>query len=154
MRSVRQVIVSSSLLLLAASVAAGCAGPKATVGGLGGAAAGGAIGGAVGGAEGVILGGLVGGLFGAAVGTALDQRDRELATRTAAYSLEHMPSGRTNTWRNPDTGHRGSFTPLRTYERRGTYCREFQQTIVIDGQPRRAYGTACRQPDGAWEIQG
>ena len=30
-------------------------------------------------------------------------------------------------------------------------CREFQETIMIDGKPQRAYGTACRQPDGTWK---
>ena len=31
-------------------------------------------------------------------------------------------------------------------------CREFQQTIMIGGQPQQAYGTACRQQDGTWKI--
>ena len=34
----------------------------------------------------------------------------------------------------------------------GRYCREFQQEVTIGGKTERAYGTACRQPDGAWEI--
>ncbi|MDH3703075.1 MAG: hypothetical protein OEU46_17350 [Alphaproteobacteria bacterium] len=33
----------------------------------------------------------------------------------------------------------------------GGPCREFQESIVIDGKPQRAYGTACRQPDGTWK---
>lgn len=33
----------------------------------------------------------------------------------------------------------------------GGQCREFQESIVIDGKPQRAYGTACRQPDGTWK---
>jgi len=31
-------------------------------------------------------------------------------------------------------------------------CREYQGTIVIDGQEQRSYGTACLQPDGSWRI--
>ena len=34
----------------------------------------------------------------------------------------------------------------------GAYCRDFTQTIVIDGQPQDATGTACRQPDGGWRV--
>ena len=34
----------------------------------------------------------------------------------------------------------------------GRYCREFQQQVVVGGRMEQAYGTACQQPDGAWEI--
>ena len=34
----------------------------------------------------------------------------------------------------------------------GRQCREFQQTVMVGGKTRQAYGTACLQPDGAWEI--
>ncbi|HWK44740.1 MAG TPA: hypothetical protein VNT30_08455 [Stellaceae bacterium] len=32
------------------------------------------------------------------------------------------------------------------------YCREYQSTQVINGQPQNVVGTACRQPDGSWRI--
>ncbi|MCZ6875908.1 MAG: hypothetical protein O7G88_20660 [bacterium] len=42
---------------------------------------------------------------------------------------------------------------VRTYQiDSGQYCREYQQTVVIGGQEDRAFGTACRQPDGSWQI--
>lgn len=31
-------------------------------------------------------------------------------------------------------------------------CRPITQTIVIDGQNQQAYGLACQQPDGTWQI--
>lgn len=34
----------------------------------------------------------------------------------------------------------------------GTYCREFQQNVVIAGRSEEAYGTACRQSNGAWQV--
>jgi surface antigen len=37
-------------------------------------------------------------------------------------------------------------------ECQGAYCREFQQTVSIGGREERAYGTACRQPDGSWKV--
>jgi len=57
--------------------------------------------------------------------------------------------------RNPDTGYSGSFTPTRTYRvADGRYCCEYVQTVMIGGEEHQAYGTACRQPDGAWKIVG
>ncbi len=35
----------------------------------------------------------------------------------------------------------------------GRYCREFQQSVVIGGQSEQAYGIACQQPDGSWEVK-
>ncbi len=34
----------------------------------------------------------------------------------------------------------------------GRYCREYQHEVTIGGRTERAYGTACQQPDGSWEI--
>jgi hypothetical protein len=31
-------------------------------------------------------------------------------------------------------------------------CREFESTVIVDGQPRLARGLACPQPDGTWRI--
>ncbi len=33
------------------------------------------------------------------------------------------------------------------------YCREYRTEITIAGQQQDAYGTACRRPDGTWQIQ-
>ena len=34
----------------------------------------------------------------------------------------------------------------------GRYCREFRQQVTIGGKTEQAWGTACRQPDGSWEL--
>jgi surface antigen len=148
-------------LALAALLLAGCQnmqdsgiGTKTVIGGLGGAAAGGLLAAAVGGGgAGIAAGTILGGLIGGAVGNVLDQRDKEMAHQTAQQALEKAPSGTATTWQNPDSGHSGSVTPKRTYQTAdGTYCREYQQEITIDGRPQHSYGTACRQPDGTWKI--
>ena len=142
--------------LAAALVLTGCAqaGPKTAIGSAGGAAAGGLIASAAGGGtKGIIGGVLLGALLSGAVGNALDQRDREYAAQTTYHALETGRSGSTSTWRNPDSGHHGSVTPTRTYENaRGRYCREYEQTIYVGGHAEQGYGTACRQPDGSWQI--
>jgi len=33
------------------------------------------------------------------------------------------------------------------------HCREFTQTIKIDGEVHESYGTACLRPDGTWQIE-
>jgi surface antigen len=97
---------------------------------------------------------LLGGLLGGAVGNALDQRDKQMAMAAAQRSFENSQTGSTTTWKNPDSGHSGSITPTRTYQTgTGEYCREYQQTITVGGEPQQSFGTACRQPDGSWKIQ-
>ncbi len=32
------------------------------------------------------------------------------------------------------------------------YCREYQRNVTVGGHIEQSYGTACRQPDGAWKI--
>jgi len=122
-----------------------------------GAVAGGLLGSTVGKGNGrtaAILLGAVGGAFaGNAIGASLDRADRAYYNNTTTSSLESVPSGQTSTWKNPDSGNWGSFTPTKTYQgSSGQYCREFSQKIVVGGQVQEGYGTACRGPDGAWKV--
>lgn len=49
----------------------------------------------------------------------------------------------------------GAVTTLREgHTPQGAYCREFQQQVTIGGRTEDAYGTACRQPDGSWQVVG
>ena len=42
---------------------------------------------------------------------------------------------------------------MRTYQAsNGQYCREYEQSVTIGGKPQKSYGTACRQPDGMWQL--
>ena len=93
-------------------------------------------------------------MLGGFAGNALDQRDKRLAAEAQQRALESAPTGTPVAWKNPDNGHAGTVTPERTYQSGGTYCREFQSHVTVDGKPDRAYGTACRQPDGSWKVQG
>jgi surface antigen len=148
-----------AILMLVVVAATGCAtiedNPKAAIGGFGGAAFGGLIAAAAGGGGAAIAGAVIGGaLLGAFAGNMLDQRDKRLAAETQQRALESAPTGKPVAWTNPDTGHSGTVTPVRTYQSGGSYCREFQNNVTIDGKKENAYGTACRQPDGSWKVQG
>ena len=81
------------------------------------------------------------------------QADRLAQATSFQNALEYNRSGTATRWRNPDTAGTGATVPVRTFQvADGRYCREFQQTIIIDGRQERGYGTACRQPDGHWQI--
>jgi surface antigen len=153
------------IMILFALIMSGCASSpesggieqnkKTLIGGLGGAAAGGLIAAALhGGTAGIVGGILAGGLIGGAIGDRMDAADRREAQKASQQALEKTPSGTAVAWHNPDSGHSGTVTPVRTFEKSsGQYCREYRQTVTISGQEQQAYGTACRQPDGSWKIE-
>ena len=98
---------------------------------------------------GAAIGAGIGLLLGYMVGNEMDKYDKEQINKT----LESQPSGKPMTWKNPDSGNYGDVTPVRSYNsQQGQYCREFQQTIYVDGKREQGYGTACRQPDGSWQL--
>lgn len=35
----------------------------------------------------------------------------------------------------------------------GPICEEFTKLVTIGGENQTIYGTACRQPDGTWDVQ-
>lgn len=144
------------LMLVTFSLAlAGCQGmPKADQGALAGAALGGAVGHNFGSGSGKVLatfgGAVLGALAGGNIGRRLDAYDEQQAQR----ALEYGQTGDPMTWVNPDRGHEVTFVPTETYQTSsGRYCREYQTQVEVGYEVKEAYGTACRQPDGSWEIQ-
>ncbi len=159
--------MTASRLKLAAAAAAlflltGCLtgqGPKQSGGTFIGAALGGLAGSQFGSGSGRLIAVGVGTLAGAMVGNefgrSLDEADQLYAPRTEHVALETVPTGDSISRSNPDTGHSGTVTPTRTYRApTGAYCREYQHTDYVGGKAENAYGTACRQPDGSWQIAG
>ena len=151
---------SVAVALVSVSLLAACQtdrGTKETLGGLGGAVLGGLLGAQVGSGSGRLVavgaGAVLGGLLGSSVGKSLDDVDRMNMERTTQATLEHVQTGSTSSWSNPDSGNSGTVTPTRTYQQAsGEFCREYTQTIEVGGQTEEAFGTACRQPDGSWKI--
>ena len=154
----RAVIAAGAIALtVAACENTSLGGTKQTVGTLGGAAAGGLFGAQFGKGKGQLAataaGALLGAFIGSEIGRTMDEVDRQRA-ETAYKKATTAPVGETITWSNPNTGNSGAITPTRDgTSSTGAYCREFQQTVIIGGKEEQAYGIACRQPDGAWEIR-
>lgn len=124
------------------------------VGAAGGAWAGSTIGKGTGRVVATAAGTLLGAFLGNQIGRSLDRVDQMHAEQTAQTALERYPDGQYVRWSNPNTGHSGYTVPTSTYEAApGQYCREYQTAVVIDGQTQSAHGTACRLPDGTWQVQ-
>lgn len=123
------------------------------VGGIGGAVLGSQVGGGSGRIVATAVGTLAGALIGSEVGKSLDKADRA-EMRQAEQQAHSAPVGETIEWNNPDTGNYGSVTPVRDGRstQTGAYCREYQTSVNVGGRQEEAYGTACQQPDGSWEI--
>lgn len=132
-------------------------GDKEGLGALGGAILGGVAGAHIGDGKGQLvatgLGAVLGALAGSEIGKSLDRADRLYLQQTTQHTLESVPSGTVEQWNNPDSGNSGTITAQPAFQKStGEYCREFQQTITIGGEVHDAFGTACRKPDGSWEI--
>ena len=147
-------------LLVFVLILSGCAtssySERQTTGGLLGAALGGLLGAQFGSGTGQLAatstGVLVGALMGSEVGKSMDEVDRLKANKAVTQS-QAVPLGEKITWNNPDSGNYGSIMPVRDgYSDSGRYCREFYQTITVDGKTEDAHGIACREPDGTWRI--
>jgi len=151
-KSLRCIALATFVLVTATGCETMQANPKTTNGAVGGAAVGGLIAAAAHGSPAAIAASVIGGgLLGSLAGNMLDERDRRMAAETTHRALETAPTGTAVPWQNPDTGHSGAVTPTRTYQTAsGTFCREYQQSVTIDGKPEQVTGTACRQPDGSW----
>lgn len=98
------------------------------------------------------IGALAGALIGGQIGGTMDEHDQLMSEKSANQALEFSPSGNKVEWQNPDSGNLGSITPTKTFKQENRYCREYIQEVVIAGKKGKAYGQACRQPDGNWEI--
>ena len=90
------------------------------------------------------------GPLGAAVPT-----DSDLAfTRNAASDvLTKGDKDASQPWENPETGARGSVTPLaQAYTSEGRTCRDFLASYVNGSTESWLQGAACQTGHGLWEI--
>ena len=149
-------------LAVAAFVLAGCSdysgmGNKQMIGGGTGAVLGGLAGSQFGKGNGQLVGvgvgALLGTMVGSSIGKSLDRADLAYAQQ-AHQQAYTAPIGQSINWNNPESGHYGTVTPVRDgRSTTGRYCREYSQTIYVDGRSETGKGTACQNSDGTWQIQ-
>ena len=132
------------------------AGNKQLIGAGSGAVLGGILGSKMGGGSGQLwatgAGVLIGTLVGSEIGKSLDVADKQQMSN-ATYEAQNAPIGEPISWNNPESGNSGEVVATKDgYSASGKYCREYQQKIYVGGKEETAYGTACQQADGSWEI--
>jgi surface antigen len=157
------VIKRIACITLTLAFVSGCAdmqgvGQKQGFGTLGGAALGGLAGSQIGGGAGKLAataaGTLLGAFLGNSIGSSLDKADQMHMAQAQQQAFE-APIDQPVQWQNPQSSNYGTITPTRQgYSASGLPCREFRQQVYIGGRKREAYGTACRQADGSWQITG
>ena len=84
------------------------------------------------------------------LGRQLDDGDRRMAAEADFVALETGGAGVAREWHNSATGRRGQVTPGAAYAVNQYTCRDFVDTVVVDGRKETRRATACRQPDGSW----
>src|ERR1043166_3595932 len=141
-RLIAAASLATSLAACAATPETG-QGPKENTGTLVGALAGGLIGSQFGGgtAERIaagIGGAAIRGLIGNRIGSGMDDDDKRRAYAAQMQALEAGKSGAAVAWKNPDSGRYGSVVPGPAYQTNGQQCRQYNQTIWIDGRSQVA----------------
>jgi surface antigen len=150
----------------------------ALLGGIGGAVAGAQFGKGTGKLAATAAGTLLGAGIGHSVGQSLNRADSAYYGRSSSYGGGYAPTyydapPRHYRHARPVYGPPVAYYPPPAYappayygapvtyaapaqatslNTAGRYCREYQSTVTVGGQPVPAYGTACMQPDGSWEM--
>lgn len=87
--------------------------------------------------------------------TDLTDADLALARTAASDILTRGGKNASQPWENPETGARGSVTPLAsTYTNEGRTCRDFLASYLRGSNEGWLQGEACQEGKGqAWEIR-
>ena len=97
-----------------------------------------------------LTGSLAAGQAGASVPT---ESDLAFARNAASDVLTKGDKDSSQPWENPETGARGSVTPLaQAYSSDGRTCRDFLASYVNGRAESWLQGAACKASHGRWEI--
>lgn len=81
----------------------------------------------------------------------LSAKDRTEAASAQYYALQFGRPGAPRSWQG-DTGATGKVS-VGPYVRVNTLdCREFSHIVTVSGTSYDRSGTACREPDGRWDV--
>jgi hypothetical protein len=82
------------------------------------------------------------------------ESDLAFARNAASDVLTKGDKDSSQPWENPETGARGSVTPLaQVYSSEGRTCRDFLASYVNRGNESWLQGAACQTGHGRWEIR-
>jgi surface antigen len=81
------------------------------------------------------------------------ETDLAFARNAASDVLTRGEKDASQPWENPETGARGSVTPLaQAYSQEGRTCRDFLASYVKGQSESWLQGAACQTGHGQWEI--
>jgi surface antigen len=81
-------------------------------------------------------------------------RVREEVRKTMNHALEYRPSGEVVTWNSDTEQASAELRPVRTFRTADQrYCREFHETIIIDGVREERRGLSCRVGKEDWQTR-
>jgi surface antigen len=81
------------------------------------------------------------------------ETDLAFARNAASDVLTRGDKDASQPWENPETGARGSVTPLaQAYSSEGRTCRDFLASYVNGSSESWLQGAACQTGHGQWEI--
>ena len=81
------------------------------------------------------------------------ESDLAFARNAASDVLTRGDKDSSQPWENPETGARGSVTPLaQAYSQQGRTCRDFLASYVNGRSESWLQGAACQSSKGRWEI--
>ena len=81
------------------------------------------------------------------------ETDLALARNAASDVLTKGDKDSSQPWENPETGARGSVTPLaQAYSSDGRTCRDFLASYVNGDSENWLRGAGCKSEQGHWEI--
>jgi len=69
-------------------------------------------------------------------------------------TLEYAQNSQPVAWKNPGNGAQYQVKPVRGYQApNGLNCREYTTAATLTGRSQRIDDTACRLPNGLWQLQ-
>jgi surface antigen len=69
-------------------------------------------------------------------------------------TLEYSQNNQPVAWQNLDNGAQYQVTPIRSYQAsNGLNCREYTTAATLNGRSLHIDDTACRLPNGLWQLQ-
>jgi surface antigen len=95
-------------------------------------------------------GAVIGAIVGGQIGRSMDKADHYCV----GQALEYAEEGRPVSWTDSGSNARYRVTALETFKSgwEDQYCRRYRTTAVIDNREQTTTGTACRAPDGSWQM--
>jgi surface antigen len=88
-----------------------------------------------------------------AIAGRLDPEDWRRAKAALSTALDPQGNGSLVGWENPDSGSKGSFTPVgKAYPLNAGICRVFLAELDRKGDAQSIQGTACSDKGGEWTI--